>query len=249
MKKYKTFIVEDQTAPLERLLLLLKAYPKVIDLDSIVIARSFNEAQDIILNGEQFDLSIMDKMLGGKTCFDLISKENKDSFGIIVLNTVDKKSQKYFQEISLLGNYLVLPKPYNKDDVAGLVNQLISFNRPISEELDDDSPIWLKEKSKGFPVKQNDIVYIEVNDNYCYIYFINNGICRKHIATKQLSHYEELLNRKMFFRISDKYLINLEYISTYEDGNIKLKPKYENAEINLTLAKNKSKAFHDRFKK
>ncbi|MEP7166012.1 MAG: LytTR family DNA-binding domain-containing protein [Ferruginibacter sp.] len=62
----------------------------------------------------------------------------------------------------------------------------------------------------------NDIVHLEANRNYTYIYFTNQP---KILASKTLKDFEELLPSDIFFRAHHSYLVNLNYIKKYVKGD------------------------------
>jgi DNA-binding LytR/AlgR family response regulator len=236
MPKFKTFIVEDQDAPLKALLRYLQPFPNVIDLDSLNIATSFKEAQRIILNGSSFELSILDQKLeAGKTCFDLITKENKKAFGIIALNSQDKTSQKHFERISLLGEYLVLRKPYNEDDITSFIERLQYFKQREDTAAESDRPLLIKEKNRQFSIDQDRIIYIEVNNNLSTIFYTEGSKTKSCNVVKQLNHYENILNKKFFVRISDKHLLNMRFFSELSYREILLSVKVNDKDKRLPL--------------
>jgi two-component system LytT family response regulator len=62
----------------------------------------------------------------------------------------------------------------------------------------------------------NDIIHLEANSNYTFIYFTNKT---KVTASKTLKDFEELLPGDIFFRTHHSYLINLNYIKRYIKGD------------------------------
>jgi two-component system, LytTR family, response regulator len=62
----------------------------------------------------------------------------------------------------------------------------------------------------------NDIVHLEANSNYTYIYLVNKT---KITASKTLKEFEELLPDDIFFRTHHSHLINLNYIKRYIKGD------------------------------
>ena len=62
----------------------------------------------------------------------------------------------------------------------------------------------------------NDIIRLEANSNYTYIWFSNNT---KILASKTLKEFEELLPEDIFFRTHHSHLINLNFIKRYIKGD------------------------------
>jgi two-component system LytT family response regulator len=65
-------------------------------------------------------------------------------------------------------------------------------------------------------VKINDILYCEASSNYTEITLVGN---QKHIVSRTLKEYDELLTGQNFFRIHHSYLINLNQIKKYVRGD------------------------------
>ena len=66
-------------------------------------------------------------------------------------------------------------------------------------------------------IKIQDIVLLEADDCYTYVYLTNN---KKFVISKTLSHFEEILEGQPgFFRVHKSYLINLQFIRQYIRGD------------------------------
>ena len=66
-------------------------------------------------------------------------------------------------------------------------------------------------------IEIDDIIRLESEKNYTDIYLING---KKITSSKTLKYYENLLSEIIFFRIHQKYLVNISFIKKYlkEDG-------------------------------
>lgn len=62
----------------------------------------------------------------------------------------------------------------------------------------------------------NDIVHLEANSNYTFIYFMGRP---KITASKTLKEFEDILPESIFFRTHHSHLINLHYIQRYIKGD------------------------------
>jgi two-component system LytT family response regulator len=62
-------------------------------------------------------------------------------------------------------------------------------------------------------VNVNNIVYCESDDNYTRFHLANNKTI---LVSTTLKEYEEMLGEYGFFRAHRSYLINLDYIETFE---------------------------------
>ena len=75
--------------------------------------------------------------------------------------------------------------------------------------------ISIEELTRTFLIKTEIIKWLEANGNYANI-LLSDG--SKIVSTKILKHYENLLQEKGFYRIHNKYLINLEYADFHSRG-------------------------------
>ena len=90
-------------------------------------------------------------------------------------------------------------------------------------------------------VKVNDILYCEASSNYTEIYMSDN---KKHIVSRTLKEYEDLLAEQNFFRIHNSYLINLNRVKKYvrgEGGYVVM-----NNDVSLDVSKRKKESFLSR---
>jgi two-component system LytT family response regulator len=62
----------------------------------------------------------------------------------------------------------------------------------------------------------NDIIHLEANSNYTFIYFSGKP---KITASKTLKEFEDILPESIFFRTHHSHLINLNYIKRYIKGD------------------------------
>ena len=60
-----------------------------------------------------------------------------------------------------------------------------------------------------------DIIYIKADAGYSEIIVDNQS---RIVSSKRLSHYEDTLGDKHFFRVHKSYIINLKYIKKYQKG-------------------------------
>jgi two-component system LytT family response regulator len=93
-------------------------------------------------------------------------------------------------------------------------------------------------------VKVSDILYCEASSNYTNIYFSDG---KKHMVTRTLKEYEDLLTDCDFFRIHNSYLVNMSSVKQYirgEGGQIVL----SNNQV-LDVSKRKKESFLRLFSK
>lgn len=79
----------------------------------------------------------------------------------------------------------------------------------------------LMENRQCVTVRQKDIYYIQSYDSYTE-FIVKDRILR---SEKSLRMLEEELEKRLFFRIDKKHIVNLGYIDTYRDGIVRIKKK------------------------
>jgi two-component system LytT family response regulator len=87
----------------------------------------------------------------------------------------------------------------------------------------------------------DDILYCEASSNYTEIFTTDN---KKHLVSRTLKEYEDLLADHNFFRIHNSHLINLGAIKKYvrgEGGYVIM-----NNDVSLDVSKRKKEAFLSR---
>ena len=86
-----------------------------------------------------------------------------------------------------------------------------------------------------------DIIRFEADRNYTKIYCKNET---KHLASKNIKHFEALLDPKLFFRVHKSHIIHIKHLKSVDnDGLIKMT---DNSIV--PLAKRVRKDFLDFFK-
>jgi DNA-binding LytR/AlgR family response regulator len=214
MRKYKILIVEDDVESLERLMSILKSYDKLVDLPLLVKATSFLEAQNIIASGKKFEISILDRNLDeGETCYSLITEKNREIFGLLVFNTIEKKDQEELSNHRILGRYLILGKPYTEKSVAKLFSEIAELQLNNDAEAKVLKPLLIKENLSYKVLPQGKIIYLEVKGNLTDFYYYNEaGLKSKVSETGQLSDYLQHLSSNIFQQINRSIVVNTSYI-------------------------------------
>ena len=57
-----------------------------------------------------------------------------------------------------------------------------------------------------------EIVRIEADRSYCWFYMLDH---KKHLVSRNLKEYQDLLTDRNFFRPHNSHLINLEFVKKY----------------------------------
>jgi DNA-binding LytR/AlgR family response regulator len=216
MKKYNVFVVEDDPESLKRLTTLLKPYDSLFDLTNIVIATSFVEAQQCLVQSNGFDISILDKNLDeGETCFSLITEKNVAKFGLFVFNTIEKSDAALLEKLKVSGGHLVLGKPYTEKTVATVMDEISSLlgKKTILPTLEIDC-ITVKDKTGYKVLHKHNIVALVISGNYANFHYLDdkNKVIKIN-ESGQLHDYPTLVNDTQFQQIHRGTVINTKYVT------------------------------------
>lgn len=124
--------------------------------------------------------------------------------------------------IYLLGRYIYLGKT-NKPAVADniIVSNEHSFTATPSIDIkDSNTELHIVSDNGNFHLhlKQEDFVYAEAVDNYCFIHFYRDGIIHKEIIRSSLTRLSDQLQAHAVKRVHRSYIVNLEKVRKYK-GN------------------------------
>ena len=149
--------------------------------------------------------------------FDVIEATRSYVYDVIFVTAYNQYALKAFKYSAI--DYLL--KPINPEELILAVNKLTDSSRlsQIEEKLE---ALLLNKKSLqkiAFPSMEglrleniNNLAYLE-SDNYYTNVHLKNG--EKLVVSKTLKEYDQMLNEEGFFRIHQKFLTNISYISNY----------------------------------
>lgn len=216
----KTLIIEDELHAQQLLSQIITEYCP--DITIVGYAENVTEGIEII-NRLRPDLVFCDVELGSKQSFEILDKVSYRNFYTVFTTAFDHYAFKAFEYEALA--YIL--KPYVPDDVIRATQKAKSthhvdtvyaqFNKlgKISDTQADMVSISTREGIARVSIK--DIVSVQADRSYCYVY-LNNGdrLC----VTKPLKDLETILPPSSFFRSHSSYLININHVKKYlkEDG-------------------------------
>lgn len=167
------------------------------------------------------DLVFLDINMPDGTGFDLLEKLPTIEFKTIFVTAYEEHAVKAFKYSA----FDFLLKPLNPDDFIQTIARL--QNETKKENLEEKVKLLLSNKNKleklalptvngllMLPIK--DILRCEADVNYTII-FLQNG--QKHVSSKTLKDYDELLESEGFFRIHKSHLVKISSIKEYIKGD------------------------------
>ena len=165
---------------------------------------------------------VLAKELAGKTIPDLVAVE-----GIRMVSTRGIHGP-LAEALKKAGNVKQMDKPLTAEEMTAMVEKVKKKQagtmegqlQQLFQNLKGNNPENHKlalPTSEGLTfIKVNEILYCKASGNYTEI-FMKDG--KKHLVSRQLKEYDDLLTEHDFFRIHHSALINLSHLQNYVKGD------------------------------
>jgi len=242
----KSIIIDDELKSRESLRILIEDFCEGV----AVSALCQNVAEGLAaIEKHRPDVIFLDIQMQRETGFDLLNKIKQINFEVIFTTAYSEYAIKAFKFSAI--DYLLKPIDIEELKAALLkVEKKIggSINGRLQQLMDNlkggntaNFKLALPTSDGLIFIKVNDIVYCEASSNYTNIYMLDG---KKHLVSRTLKEYEEMLTESNFFRIHHSYLINLNLVKKYVrgDGGYVIM----NNDTSLDVSKRKKEAFLDR---
>lgn len=218
----RAIIVDDELNCLENLQLLLTEFCPEVTL--VGKAASLIEARKLI-NSTAFEIAFLDIQIGSDSIFTLLREYPNPAFQIIFVTAYDHYALRAFEFMAI--DYLLKPI-----EVPKLINS-IRRSRSVSDiqhqgsalqqvmlqlrDLNRDQHKIAIPTNQGFDMLNvREIMYCLADGSYTHLHLHNQP---KQTASKNLKHYERLLEDYGFIRSHPSCLINPKYIRSIERMN------------------------------
>jgi len=205
----KAIVVEDSRVAREGLIEMLGEFAEV---DIVGEAEHPAPALELIRE-KRPDVIFLDIHMPGETGFELLEK--LDYIPRIIFTTAySEYAIKSFDYHTI--DYLL--KPISRERLALAIAKLNTSTNETSQgikpALEMNNKIFVKDDDKCHLITLESIRYFESCKNHVRIFFNQESAFVK----KSLSQIEERLPRKFFFRANRQFIVNLQAISTIEEG-------------------------------
>ena len=216
----KCLIVDDERKSRESLKILVEDFCD--NTRVVALCPTVDEALQAIEEHKPH-VVFLDIQMQGETGFDLLEKLKKIEFEIIFTTAYSEYAIKAFKFSAI--DYLLKPIDIEelKKSIAKVEKKVIDSFPTRLEHLVQNLKAGTNHRFKlALPssdglvfVKVEEIIYCEASSNYTNI-FMADG--KKHLVSRTLKEYEDLLADQNFYRIHNSYLINLNAIKKYVRG-------------------------------
>jgi two-component system LytT family response regulator len=203
------------------------------------------------LQKNKIEILFLDIEMPGLNGFEMLNELKEIDFKVVFVTAYNQYAIKAIKMNAL--DYLL--KPVDKKELDETLQKFLQQSIPTSKEQLAQLHAYTENKMQDTLalstleglhfIKIPDIVFLEADDCYTYVYLKAN---KKFVICKTLSHFEDLLEGQPdFFRAHKSYIINLQFIQQYIRG--------DGGEIIMTdgkhiaLSRNRKNDFLQLFKK
>lgn len=249
----KVLIVEDEVLAVKRLISLLTQSNYNIEI--VGICDSVRSTLEWLENQSKPDIVFLDIQLSDGHSFEIFKKTKLDC-PIIFTTAFDEYAIQAFQ-VSSIG-YLL--KPFQLTDIEralakyhnfekrfekpnNLLPQLETLSRHLQKK--HKSRFFVKARNKAYSILTADISIFNYEDKAVLLY---NNTGKKFLIRYSLDELEELLDPNLFFRISRKHILNINYIkqiNTSIKGKLSILINCSNFKEELIISKHRMSEFRN----
>lgn len=220
-------IVEDETLAYKKLQLLIEKL--IPDYNIVGIARSINDAVNLIETND-IDLGFFDIQIEDGLSFDIFDRAQID-FPVIFTTAFNEYAIKAFKLNSI--DYLL--KPISETELKNAISKFNNIwnkseNTISSSVIEEMKQLLAGNYKERFTVRIGNKIEILNTSDICYFHSFEKGTYAKTINNKDslldnaLENIYPLLNPKQFFKISRKYIVNIQHIKDiYAYSNSRLR--------------------------
>lgn len=194
---------------------------------------TFNDGQAVLESDERFNIAILDVEMPGCNGIELGKILREKNRHIVLMYITSHK--KYLDEALNLNAARFFEKPiYSKRFYDGLDNALKRIDNTTIK-------FFLKEDNASVRINANDIIYVEIEPiGHRKTKIVTEE--KTYISSNKIVFWEEHLISSLFVKTHKSYIINMEYITKYENNTLQLDGKY-----NIPISRNYQSSVHKAF--
>jgi len=214
----RTIVIDDEKLSREVICNYLKAYSS--DIEVVARASSVSTAFKAI-NRHHPDFIFLDIEMADGKGFDLLMMFEKIDFKVIFVTAYSEYAVKAFRFSAV--DYLL--KPVKIDELISAVEKIKSLKDQVPgmgtlselmKNLNRDSAFpstLVIPHLKGFDVLKISEIIMCMADGYCTNFHVAGN--RKYTSSKNLKHFDEMLEEHNIIRVHHSYLVNLNHVLSY----------------------------------
>jgi two-component system LytT family response regulator len=233
----RIIIIDDEPLGLNTLKVMIER----LEMDVLIVATASDPEKGIaLIESYRPDLVFLDVKMPKMNGFELLEKLSCRDFKL-VFTTAHKE---YAIQAIKFEAYDYLLKPIDSNELQSCITKAAKELSAKNSDQRGRSLLELQLNDGVVLLKQNNIVRLEASGSYTYIH-LKDGI--KHTASKNLKHFESLLDPINFFRCHQSHIVNLNEVTKIisNDGYLALMSDQSKADI----GKNYKEAMMQKLKK
>lgn len=213
---HTALIIDDETNNIA----LLEHFVSKYCLDIKVVGHALT-VQDAIakIKSKRPDILFLDIKLNEGDAFDILDSLKEVKAQIIFVTSYNEYALKAFKYNAI--DYIL--KPIIIEDLVVAVNkavknieqkrffdfQKVQALKPQKEAPENKNYIAISYPDRIDMLKANDVIYIEAINRYA-VFHTRDG--KKHVSSKNLRYFEEILDDTVFFRTHNTHIININHL-------------------------------------
>ncbi|MBQ7976725.1 MAG: response regulator transcription factor [Clostridia bacterium] len=200
-------IVDDNRQDVEKIKCLLQECiaDEDYEVSEYLATDSFLDA----IETKSFDIVFLDIILDKKDGIEIgriLNKKQPDANVIFVSQNPD-----YFKDVYKVNHSYFLTKELEQDRFKDAVNKAVGIIKRDSLLIDT--------KMGVYNIRLKDIMCLESNLKHTKIYTLGNSVGEYNIKMKDI---EKKLPENLFIRVHQSFIINMDYIKSYDSQNVML---------------------------
>jgi two-component system LytT family response regulator len=204
----RVIIIDDEPLGLNTLKVMIER----LDKEILVVATSTDPQKGLdMIESYRPDLVFLDIRMPGLSGFELIEKLNFKNFKLVFTTAHKEYAIKAIKNKA----YDYLLKPIDANDLLLCIDNVINEQQTNSNSPRSRSFIELPTSDGIILLRQSNIIRLEASGSYTIIY-LKEGV--KHTASKNLKHFETVLDPLNFFRSHQSHIINLNEVTKIING-------------------------------
>jgi two-component system LytT family response regulator len=245
LKKIKAIIVDDEESARDVLANLLLRFCPEVEL----VGKCENVPQAVeAINKTQPDLVFLDIEMPNYAGYEIVNFFKEINFEIIFVTAYDQYAIRAFEIAAI--DYLLKPvdierlklaitRVQQQHNIEQQAQRLALLNNTF--ESKQIKNIVISDKGQQHIIAIDKLIAIEAQESYCILYTSD----KKHIASKNLKHFETLLESlPQFIRVHKSWIINKEHLQNYSKSDLTIRlsgglsaklSKYKKAEFEAAI--------------
>ncbi len=217
----RTVLIDDEIDSIKILQKLLGSYCPQVE---VVGTAEGVETATTLIHATRPDLVFLDIEMMQGNAFDLLNRLQPINFQVIFVTAFDNYAVRAFKYSAV--DYLLKPLDINRlvaaiEKISGNFEKenVLAQMKMLLENLGN---ISLSDQKIAIPtltglsfVALGDIIRLEAKGGYTAICMVDK---QQILATRNIKEYEDILPPKIFYRVHNSHIINLQKIKKYQKG-------------------------------